>query len=71
MSWLLIVLLYFSTAWPLAQKLHLQQQDLFAHGTDDPNAAASMLELSQKMAETVQELVNQLRNIALTEKLAC
>jgi hypothetical protein len=66
---LAIVLIHFPSAFLITRKLHEQQQDLYAFSIVDSKAPDAVKELGEKMAETVTELVRELNEIAIKEKI--
>lgn len=64
-----IVLIYFPDARQHVQTLHKQQQELFGHSSGDPSASDSINATGEKMADTMNDIIRCLHNIAEREKL--
>jgi hypothetical protein len=64
-----IVLIHFPEACPYVQTLHEQQQALFGHRTDIPDASAFILAIGEKISGTMNDIIHCLQNLAEKEKL--
>lgn len=64
-----IALIHFPDAHQHVQTLHKQQQELFGYSSGDPSASDTINATGEKMANTMNEIVRCLHNIAKKEKL--